>query len=40
MVNGHSGAEANISAGLALLDDPMVLELARTWEHLGPKVPV
>jgi hypothetical protein len=40
MVNGHSGAEANVSAGLALLDDPMVLELARTWEHLGPRVPV
>jgi hypothetical protein len=30
-LNDRSGAEANISAGLALLDDPVVLSTARTW---------
>jgi hypothetical protein len=30
-LNDRSGAEANISAGLALLDDPGVLSTARTW---------
>ena len=30
-LNDRSGAEANISAGLALLDDPAVLSTARTW---------
>ena len=34
-VNPDSGAESNVCAGLALLDDPMVLELARTWEGDG-----
>src|SRR5205807_10420175 len=32
--NPDSGAESNIMAGLALLHDPTVLELARTWEGL------
>jgi hypothetical protein len=30
-LNNRSGAEANIAAGLALLDDPVVLSTARTW---------
>ena len=30
-LNDRSGAEANISAGLALLDDPLVLSTARCW---------
>ncbi len=30
-LNDRSGAEANISAGLALLDDPMALSTARRW---------
>jgi len=30
-LNDRSGAETNISAGLALLDDPGVLSTARTW---------
>jgi hypothetical protein len=30
-LNDRSGAEANISAGLALLDDPAVLSMARGW---------
>ncbi len=30
-VNDRSGAEANISAGLALLDDPLALSKARSW---------
>lgn len=30
-LNDRSGAEANISAGLALLDDPVSLSSARTW---------
>jgi len=30
-LNDRSGAEANISAGLALLDDPAVLSTARRW---------
>lgn len=31
VINSHSGAEANICGGLALHDDPFVLECARTW---------
>jgi hypothetical protein len=31
VVNGHSGAEANISGGLALLNDPFVITQAATW---------
>ena len=34
-VNPDSGAESNVAAGLALLNDPMVLELARTWVGRG-----
>jgi hypothetical protein len=34
VLNGHSGAEANISAGLALSDDPLVRARAAGW--LGP----
>lgn len=30
-INDHSGAEANITAGLALAEDPRVLEIARNW---------
>ena len=30
-LNDRSGAEANISAGLALLDDPLALSTARCW---------
>jgi len=30
-LNDRSGAEANISAGLALLDDPRTISMARTW---------
>jgi hypothetical protein len=30
-LSDRSGAEANISAGLALLDDPVVLSTARRW---------
>lgn len=30
-INAHSGAEANITAGLALLDDPAVLQIASNW---------
>ncbi len=30
-LNDRSGAEANISAGLALLDDPGALSIARSW---------
>ncbi|HEV2033828.1 MAG TPA: hypothetical protein VGU71_06465 [Candidatus Dormibacteraeota bacterium] len=30
-VKHHSGAEANVSAGLARLHDPFVLQLARKW---------
>lgn len=30
-INDHSGAEANITAGLALVEDPSVLEIARNW---------
>lgn len=30
-LNDRSGAEANISAGLALLDDPVALSRARSW---------
>src|SRR5205823_7412721 len=33
-VSRDSGAESNVAAGMALLDDPMLLELARTW--VGP----
>jgi hypothetical protein len=33
-LNCDSGAESNVEAGLALLSDPMVLDLARTW--VGP----
>ena len=31
-LNDRSGAEASISAGLALLDDPLVLSTARSWK--------
>jgi hypothetical protein len=34
-LNGHSGAEANIAAGLALLDDPFVVAQAAAWA--GPQ---
>jgi hypothetical protein len=34
-VNHNSGAEANISAGLALWREPFVLELARNWAGGG-----
>jgi hypothetical protein len=30
-LNDRSGAEANISAGLALLDDPVAVSRARSW---------
>jgi hypothetical protein len=30
-LNDRSGAEANVTAGLALLDDPAVLSMARSW---------
>ncbi|HEY4889388.1 MAG TPA: hypothetical protein VIJ58_12580 [Candidatus Dormibacteraeota bacterium] len=30
-LNDRSGAEANISAGLALLDDPVALSMAKSW---------
>ena len=31
-LNSRSGAESTISAGLALLDDPLVLSTARSWK--------
>ena len=34
-LNDRSGAEATISAGLALLDDPMVLSTAQSWKGGG-----
>jgi hypothetical protein len=36
VVNDRSGAEATLSAGLALLKDPLVLSTARSWEGRGP----
>ena len=35
-LNEHSGAEANIAAGLALLDDPFVLAQAAGWAGAQP----
>jgi len=31
VINAHSGAEANISGGLALLADPFLMEQAAHW---------
>jgi hypothetical protein len=33
-LNDRSGAEANISAGLALLDDPVALSRAKSWSQV------
>ena len=33
-LNDRSGAEANVTAGLALLRDPRVLSMARTWRSI------
>jgi hypothetical protein len=35
-LNDRSGAEANITAGLALLDDPSTLSAARSWTGAWP----
>jgi hypothetical protein len=35
-ISRNSGAEANIAAGMALLDDPMVLSIAKTWSKIPP----
>jgi hypothetical protein len=37
VLNGHSGAEANISAGLALSADPAVRALAKDWAGPPPE---
>ncbi len=37
-INAHSGAEANISAGLALTDDPFVRVLAAGWSKPAPEM--
>ncbi len=36
-VSDRSGAEANVTACLALIDDPGVLSLARGWTPKGPE---
>jgi hypothetical protein len=35
-ISRNSGAEANIAAGIALLDDPMVLSIAKSWSEIPP----
>lgn len=35
-ISRNSGAEANISAGMALLDDPKVLSIAKSWSKTPP----
>jgi hypothetical protein len=35
-VSRDSGAESNISAGLALIDDPFVVQLAASWPEAAP----
>jgi glycine/serine hydroxymethyltransferase len=39
LLNEHSGAEANVAAGLALLDHPFVLAQAAGWAgaHLSSR---